>query len=332
MTACAGGSFFFDHSNIVYRYSTDGITWSDKASTDSGGLASAHFDMAIRDMTVALCWGADVPQNVPIYFKKGTISGGTISWDETVDTGGRGRYLECTAVAIDTNDNYYVAFNGQNNYMPMVLRSADGMTWNLVFQGDRSNGGYCYFAFILSPLSDGKMLFLFPYHDYNYRIDYAYFDGSRWSSQQQVYKGIESGRKYDVISACGNDADTVHIIRLDDSGHVQYCTYTFPDIWSDDTAIETEHTDKCPNIGMTENIYVFYIYNDIIHMRRRSGVWEDEATPFGRSFASPAYVIAEMRSPSPMIGVAWREGARNPYTINFGLLSEAVCHCNVSPV
>jgi hypothetical protein len=312
--------FYYDGSNIVYKYSSNGVNWSAKVSTGSGAIGDANFDVYIRGSTVALCWGDTVATNRPIRFKKGTISGTTISWNATVDTGGRGRYTVCVAVAIDTNNYYYVAFNGQDNYYPTVRRSTDGTTWSQVFQGSRSSAGQSAFAFILVPLSAGKLLFLFPYYDYNGRIDYAYFNGTSWSSQQNVAKTIKSGAKFDVIAACGRDTDDVHVIRLDDSNHVQYCKYTYPTTWSNDTSLESANTDTYPNIGMLSNdtLFAYYIYGGVIRRRIYTTSWGNEQTPFGTSFTSPAYPIAERnKSSTTQIGVAWMEGSTSPYTLKF---------------
>jgi hypothetical protein len=66
-------------------------------------------------------------------------------------------------------------------------------------------------------------------------------------------------------------------------------------------------------------LYAFYIYGSIVRMRRYVTYWEGESTPFGTTFTSPAFVIAEKNSPpyAKKIGVVWREGAASPYTIKF---------------
>jgi len=255
--------FYSDGTNMVYRTSTDGSTWTVattvRACTE-GYMFSVWFDGTYLHYAYASQVAAD-----PILYRRGTPnSDGTITWSA----------LEQTAVAGATGITYYFPFVSVSNgyawigyrrydgtyYYPYVTKSgANDGTWTTAsgfpYQLSTTSNNYWYVSII--PLAAGKMLAVYAYDGATVKA--KRWDGSAWGTEKTTTSAILFGQYHSAVA----QGDDVHIVFLKSTGYdILYVKYTYAtDSFGTEVTVKAGATSASApalNIDSTNKLYCFW--------------------------------------------------------------------------
>jgi len=256
--------FYCDGTNMVYKTSTDGSTWSSattvRADTDAG-LFTIWFDGTYLHYAYA--------SSSPIYYRRGTPnSDGTITWsaaEQTVST----TYNQASSpmVSVDSNGYVWIGYYDYTGsaYYPYVIRSGnnDG-TWGTTPSGfpyQLSTTAATYYVSII-PLTAGKMLAV--YASNGATVKAKRWDGSAWGTEVATTSTIYYGYYHSVV-AQGDDA---HLVFLKPTSYdIVYVKYTYSsNSFGTETTLRagngaTAAASSAPVISintLTNDLYVFW--------------------------------------------------------------------------
>ena len=255
--------FWSDGSNMVYATSTDGSSWTNKATVRAcayGGYFSIWFDGTYLHYAYA--------NNSQISYRRGTpISDGSITWsadEQTVST----TYNSAVGpvVSVDSNGYVWIGYkdydSGNNKHYPYVIKSGnnDG-TWGTTPSG---------FPYKLSatsssswraspiPLTGGKMLAIYAYSYAPLKV--MRWTGSGWGSERTGTSNAYYGYYISAVA----EGDDVHIVFLKSSGYdILYVKYTYSaDSLGGEVTVQAGATSTSVPVlsrdPSSSTLYVFY--------------------------------------------------------------------------
>jgi hypothetical protein len=252
--------FYNDGSNMVYRTSVDGITWTDATAvraSDQGNRFSIWFDGTYLHYAYA--------HGGSIYYRRGTPNAdGTITWsaaEQTVST--TYNDTEYPFVSVDSNGYVwigYIDYDGTYNH-PYVIKSGnnDG-TWGTTpagFPYQLSTLNVFWGNVSIIPLTAGKMLAVYAYSGSTMRA--KRWDGSAWGTERETTSANYWGERHSAVA----EGDDVHLVFLKDTGYdILYVKYTYSaDSFGAETTVQAGATGtSAPVISRdaSNNLYVFW--------------------------------------------------------------------------
>ena len=151
--------FYSDGTNMVYRTSSDGSTWSSASTVRASGDGtqfSTYFDGTYISYAMLPTYsGSDT-----IYYRRGAPnSDGTITWSASEQTVGTSSYTTAVSIGVDSSGYPYIAYRAQSpRYCFVTKSSTNNGAWTTA-------SGYPlqlttvagYWATIVVPLTNNKM-------------------------------------------------------------------------------------------------------------------------------------------------------------------------------
>jgi len=182
--------FYSDDTNMVYKTSQDGETWSDAVAVRPCAL-SARFSIWYDGAYVHYAYNPhDIEPNTPIYYRRGLISGSAIVWDpeQIAVPAGPWGYVYCV-VAAGGGGYPWIGYLDYTTYYTYVTKSStnDG-TWQTAsgfpykLTEILSNGGVSSWGSILVPLTENKVYVV--YGRGGYPLNGRLWTGSNWSEEE----------------------------------------------------------------------------------------------------------------------------------------------------
>jgi len=304
--------FYCDGSNIVYRTSSDGITWSEKTVIRPSTRAYA-ISFLYDGENIHYAYAFNIDGNQPVYYRRGTPNpDGTITWhtDEqaitTAELGGTSPVL-----AIDSDGHVWIVYQqgitGENPHKLYVTKNArTDEIWetesgypmelddpaNYGFPtGTRAQGS-------IVALTGGKMYVCYGFadspSDQTSPVYGRLFDGASWGSVETISSrnlSILGGNSVLAFSN-GDDVYCVYPVRAGTGIQIAFNKRTYGVGWGTEENVSNilpftgETGDANEAVGptatynpTTDELWVFYANvekNAIYYRKRTSGTWENE--------------------------------------------------------
>ncbi len=319
--------FYSDGVNMVFRTSTDGNTWSTATvirACDNGEKFSIWFDG--NYFHYAYC--AETA-GAPIYYRRGTPNGGSITWSpEQVAVGGASGttyYVPC--IAVDTNGYPWIGYRfvkGTSPKRPYITKSSrnDGV-WQTQSGFPYDLSGWDAAAWVVAPipLTSGKMFVI--YTSFGHYIRGKRWTGT-WGSEAKTVNGISS----DFFSAVA-EGDDVHLAFLS-STTILYSKYSFSsNSWGTEKKIKSPATSTSAPVLSYDPVsgYVFCFWmasNHIYYRKSIGGIWISPPTDWvaeSETLSGNNYLTSFYSASNDHIGLAYVTKTSKPYNVRFCALS-----------
>lgn len=119
--------FYSDGTNLVYKTSTNGETWTDTTTIFSGVTSGLGYSVDLADSKIHAAYSV-VELNNPLYYRMGTPnSNGSISWDEdpqVVKSGSASYDWSPRSIVVDSGGYPYILYHRHNaNFEGFVVRN-----------------------------------------------------------------------------------------------------------------------------------------------------------------------------------------------------------------
>jgi len=328
--------FYSDGTNMVYRTSVDGTTWTSattiKACSD-GYEFSVLFDGTYLHYVQA--------KLTSLYYRRGTPNAnGSITWsavEQTVLT--TYNAAEYPYVSVDSNGYVWISYTeyhytgpGANDY-PFVIKSGnnDG-TWGTTpggFPHQLYPDPYTTWRTSVIPLTNGKMLAIYAFTDAGIKV--KSWTGSAWGSEKTTSSLIQDGFAHSAVA----EGDNVHIVFLKkttyDILHVKY--YYIENIFGAETTIQASAIigsapvlSRNPN---TNNLYCFWVGSPVqyhVYYKKRIGeTWDSSPTDWINEsvdgFNDNGALTAFYEAYTNKIGLLYMTMVGGPFKVKFGFLA-----------
>ncbi|MBO3803988.1 MAG: hypothetical protein JTT11_09010 [Candidatus Brockarchaeota archaeon] len=319
--------FYCDGSNMAFKTSTDGTSWSSKTTIRSCTAAdqfSIWFDGTY--FHYAYCAGGS------IYYRRGTPeSDGTVTWSAGEQTAISGtNYLPC--IAVDSNGYPWIGYH--QNKRPMVAKSSknDG-TWATQFTQDLTDWDMTYAIVVPVPLTNGKMACI--YTSYNQRIRLKSWSGSAWNNEWRTASADVCVYQNSGISAVAQ-GDTVHVVFLTGSYAIKYTSYTYDSNWSSSVTVQSSVTSTSTPVlsidTVNNNLYCFWAgsptADHVYYKKRVGGTWDSSPTDWINEatdhLTGNSALTCFYSSYSYKIGLVYMTKTSSPYNVRFEFLTMPV--------
>jgi hypothetical protein len=332
--------FYSDGTNMVYRTSTDGSTWS-SATTVRAATAGYYFSVWFDGTYLHYAYAS----SSAIYYRRGTPnSDGTITWsagEQTVSTTYNKAFLP--TISVDSNRYVWVGYRDYSGtyYYPYVIKSGnnDG-TWGTGTITQLSTTENVAWRVIVIPLTSGKMLAVYAYDGATVKV--KKWDGSAWGTEVATTSAISSAYYFSAV-AQGDDA---HLTFLKSTYNIIYTKYTYStnSFGTETTLVSGATSTSAPVLSIdtaTNDLYVFaatkttgtppgwtadHIY--YIKYTASSGTWGswtdwiDESSTGTNELLYYAYkLICFYQSYGNYIGLEYMTKTASPYNVKFAYLS-----------
>lgn len=281
--------FYSDGTNLVYRTSTDAVSWSDAATIRTcteGHMFSVWFDGTYMHYAYTYSYGGG---NTPVYYRRGTPDAdGTISWsaaEQTAVSAVSNVAYWYPHVSTDSNGYPFIGYVRQpddtlSQYRPWVTKSStnDG-TWTTAsdFPYQLSTSLFDWTSSV-TPLTNGKMYFIYT------RDNNAFgrlWDGTSFGDEETIVSAEQRSMFYYSVVAEGDD---VHYVYLKITSYdIIHRERDYTGGWQAPTTVQsstTSTTTPALSIDSDNNLYCFWSDSSnyrVYYKRRVSGTWD--ATP-----------------------------------------------------
>jgi len=326
--------FYSDGTNIVYRTSSDGDSWSSPTTVRSGNAAYL-FSIACDGTHIAYVFISNT--NNSVRFRMGTTnSDGTITWlaAEQVITSPYGSYTRDPHVCFDSEGYPWIAWgadNGNNSdaYGYVDKSTTKDGTWNSPSGfPKRINSS----PFTTKPGNPGAWSFVVPLT--NQKV-YAITQGSNAQAKGLLWDGTTWGDEETVTTfntghACMSYAvtnDEIHITSSEyGTNNLKYRKRTASG-WGTEETIHTYTPDNAQAVLTKKgsDLYVFWQNRpteDVVYYKRCvNGTWDTEATEwFMDDNIRRGYLTVIEKAVDDEIVFGYPTGKASPYTIKVAFL------------
>lgn len=347
--------FYYNGTNMVFRSSIDGTTWSphiDVKATTSSQTFSIWFD----DIYVHYALAPGSTGDGLIYCRGRPSSDGTITWSTShvAIAGVSGITLSKPFISEDSEGYPWISYNkgdGSIEY-PYVTKSSTGDgAWTTAsdFPYQLSTASSPNYASTIVPLTRGKTYAVYAtiYEVVKGRL----WDGVWGSEESASTSKIKNHNAHSVVA----NGDNVYLLfPKDTSDPVTYDMNAYPDMisvkrtydsgWGAENTLASVTRNSVPilTINGTTNLIVFWgdlnkphIINHIYYMKclLSNDTWESEPTdwvdetkdglPY-QLLTGPQHFEGYYRSYSGVMGVTYLKNDNSPYTIHFIYLPSGI--------
>jgi len=328
--------FYSDGSNIVYRTSTDGTSWTDAttvASASAGSYFSIWFDGTYIHYARTLSG---------LYYRRGTPnSDGSITWSASEQSVPTTYGSPSTPfVSVDSDGYAWIGYQDKAaalQIFPYVTKSGnnDG-TWGSTPSGfpyQLSTTASMGWRIIVIPLTAGKMLVLYAYTT---TVKARAWDGSNWLSEVSTSSSISDGRFYSATA----QGDDVHLTFLTSAYDIIYTKYVYSSnsFTSETTLVSGATSTSAPVISRdpsTNNLYIFAVTKTTdtpsgwtanhIYYNKYDGAswsgwtdWIDETT---ETLTDSDRLTCFYEAEGNYVGLAYLTKTSSPYNVKFDYLT-----------
>jgi hypothetical protein len=329
--------FYSDATNMVYKTSLDGVSWSLQTTiraADSGNRFSVFFDGTY----LHYAYSAETA-NTPIYYRRGTPnSNGTITWSAAEQTA-------LAAVSTDTYNgpNISVATDGRawigyelytttgparspyvtrNNNTDGTWSVASGFPYQLRGQMGSIANPHCVEPV---PLTTGYVFCVYGASGFTLR-------GKRWNggwgTEKATTNAVLGSNGYSAV----NEGDDVHLCFVTGSNPdtVIYAKYTYgSDSFGGETTIQSSPNGGLPAVSLnttTNTLYCFWRnYNNGTHIyykkKTQAGSWDSTATDWidesTDGLTASDRLTSFYKDYSGKIGLVYMAKTSSPYKVRF---------------
>jgi hypothetical protein len=309
---------------LCYRSSPDGVNWSSEVALWVIGRNDG-FAVFTDGTYIYVAYGTPTYSTSSAtastaYTRRGTPSGGTITWASAITVRQAGGYWLFSWAK--TANRFYLAliayYTTSVAYHVHVYYNSDGNSaWTEILNSttltDSGNrAGICICD--LPQYTDGIMLVTAKYSAST--LTYKVYDGSAWGADTSFGSKTASAYVYEISMAAMSGQVHLAVIPATGGGALSYYYYTTS--WSSATTVDSS-TCLSPCLAATSSkLYVFYaVGTNILYrtMDYSTHTWSS-ATTLASNQTSPNMINTE-RYPSGKIGVVWRTGTASPYSIMF---------------
>lgn len=334
------GSYWFvfyqrtSDNYLVYKSSSDGVTWGSEytASHAAASPTYAAYDFGVHTdgINILICYPVGTynylsSTAITGYTRKGTQSGGVITWSTQVAVIQAGEW-DPPSMAKTTNCWYLAVLpyntgaSPWNQYQVIVWYSTDLTAWTQILKvTDMTDLGMRAGVAVSKwpQYTDGIMLVAGKYTASTY--DYRTYNGSSWSALSTfATKPANRYTYYNTFSLAtyGSEVHFVTIPTLETGGAISY--YYFVNAWTSGGTVDSG-TNYCPSLSAHANFLdLSYISGGVLYRRTMTystHSWSG-AIQFITGETSPDNLVSE-QYPEAKIGYVWRAGTSSPYNIRF---------------
>ena len=335
--------FYTDGSELVYKSSSDGSSWSDRSAPlgalSSGDGLSIHFDGTYVHYARTIS-----TSNEPLYYGRGVPNAdGTVAWSAAEQVAvarvSGVRYMYPSVSADSTGhaliSYHYEKQNGKSGEGPCITKSGnnDG-TWGSApagfpYQLTADSESEWYTA--VHGLTADKIAVTFADHTNIKGVSVRTYDGANWNSAQTTVSNPQFGSGYSAVA----QGDDVHIALLETSTFdILYCKYTYStnSLGSETTLLSSATSSSFPALTRISNndLYCFWpgapTTGHVYYSRMISDVWDTNYTDWltEPNLTANAGVSAFYdQGGSDCVGLAWETGTASPYDVRFAAVSTA---------
>ena len=329
--------FYTDGSELVYKSSSDGLSWSARSASlgalSVGGGVSVHFDGTY--VHYARSTGTN---DEPLYYRRGIPDAdGTIAWSAgeqvAVPVVGGVRYLH-PSISADSSGHALISYhyekqNGLAGEGPRITKSGntDG-TWGTSpagFPYELASASESEWYTTVHGLTADKIAVTFADHTNIKGVSVRTYDGAIWNSMQTTVSNPQFGSGYSAVA----QGDDVHIALLTTSTFdILYCKYSYSTntFGLEHMLLSSATSSSFPALARTANddLYCFWAgapaTNHVYYTRMVSGVWDAGCTDWLAETdlkANGGVTTFYDQGSSDYVGLAWETGTASPYDIRF---------------
>jgi hypothetical protein len=336
--------FYYDGSNIVYKYSlNNGDTWSAVSSASTGPLAANSFYSVYGEASiVVLTWAS----STAIFTKSGNITGSSITWNSTISvtsvsgSNSGQRYYPSFEKSGSTLFLGYNVVSGGSNVGNVYSSTNFGKTWTsstALYSGESNPAAvgiakYAYSSAVAIVAKYGQSEF-----------QYKTWSGIVWSASTSSTSGAglsANALKTSAFSITSDDRCAwVGYVPSNSGGalkSMKFCdgpTITFP-------STSVTGTNLYPTISSTiyvantpadpvrrDHVFMYYVRgNAIKEIETVLGAWSAESQPGNFGATVPAFMHASKYTfgTSFHTDLAWREGTTGPSAVHSETLNHGI--------
>ena len=293
--------FYCDGTNIVYKTSSNGISWSSKTTIRASNRLY-KFDILWDDPYLYYATGR--PEESDLYFRRGIPNAnGTITWT-SAEVVAVNYSVTNTCLAKDSNGKIWVAYHkytGANDGFYITKNDAVDGSWSTasgyplrlaapIDQYGRTEG-------CITALTNGKMYAAYGKVNAageNPSLVYGkLFDGVSWGNEETISTDILTAAAGASITIDAKEDDVYAIYsaeNVEDKITITFNKRVYGVGWGTDEHISEDFPDGPSPINLgpamtfdpdTDELWVFYgdPSNDLIYVRKRiSTGWQDQET------------------------------------------------------
>jgi len=316
--------FYSDGTNMVYRTSADGSTWSNATTVRADSNGNGNFSVWFDGTYMHYAWA----YNSSLYYRRGTPNAdSTITWsavEQTVTT----TYNSATFpfVSVDSDGYAWIGYSeasGGESGLPWVIKSGnnDG-TWGTTPSGFPYllNATDTYARVVAIPLTNDKMLTVYGKSGQTLKAES--WDGLAWGTQVATASAVLSSAFFG-ISVQGDNA---HLAFEDTAYNILYTQYSYSlNSFSSETTIQTEVTSEsvpyiCVNL-VNGDLYIFWAVTNIYYSKYNGTSWESPVQWIsGETLATNEKIGCFHQVSNGYIGVIYVTGTVSPYNVKFKYL------------
>jgi len=314
--------FYGDGTNYVYRTSSDGVNWSSPITIRADDAQVWRMSLFWDGTYIQYVYGRQAPPTSPLYYRRGTVSGQTITWDDEVAIDNTENYRHGTGGVTKLGDGYpYVAYTdayqsgGSGNQMFLVKATAEnGTTW-----GTPQSPGYFAGAYPTIISRGGSNFFWVCGYGANLRGD----DVVSFGSWETIDNTLAANAAFSVLSI-GADVHVVWLSKpmMDTTYYIKYCKRS-DSTWNP-TVTLADNVDSNSNPVMAKdengNLYVFWFENDKLYLKKfdnSSSQWLTKKFRAAVDNPNENTLTCSVEAQDNKIALVWAEGASSPYSIKF---------------
>jgi PKD repeat protein len=325
--------FYSDGSNLVYKSSITGNSWSDAAIVYTGVTQNSRVTTFFDGTYLHVAYAAGVTGSSLSYRRYACIGDGTLTasaaW-QTAKAGIAGTVYYSTSICVDGSGHPVISYilGSGGNYYPYVTKC------------DQTNGTWSSSAYDtqMSVVADGNWKvgvsaltsdnILAVYSRSGEPIKSKLWN-SAWLGENTTASAIESHQQFSVVVTSDNVAHMV--FNKDTVNDIVYTTYDLGvGAWAaEETIYSGTNASLAPVLekDIQDYLYCFWLEDPtaehVYYKVRQAGVWDAAATDWftATSIVSALYVTGGYQQlPGNYLCIAWLAGTSSPYTIRFAYL------------
>lgn len=320
--------FYSDGTNMAWRTSTDGTTWS-SANTTGTAADSPLFDI-FYDGTYTHYIRYNAADTSGYYRRGAPQSDGTFTWSAAEQN--TGLYTAKCNIAVDDGGHAWVTYESNDGKVYVARNDNVDGTWSTSAgfpYNPNSDTAYGYSTVV--PLTTEKVYIIYV-KNVAALVKGRLYDAG-WGSEESVTASSIEDNTY-CFSALAID-DDVYMAYLTDTDYkikAKKRTYGATPAWGAETEIrDTNSAINAPTLSYDSNtgdIYCFYLCDptdDHVFYRRYTGGsweaevdWNTEVDITSRAYLGSAY------SADTYLGVVWLTSNGSPYNIRYDFITLSV--------
>jgi len=310
-------SFYSDSTNMTFKTSTNGYTWTDTTTVrpcTKGTMFSVYLDGTYIHYTYA----PETLNGALVYRKGTTYANGTITWvtsEQTVYQDASKHVYEPT-VCVDSNGYPFVGFLRHPLLHPFVIKSLyNNGTWQTAtgFPYELSTVPTFWYVSVI-PLTSSKVYAVYA-RDGAGNTKGKLWNGTSWGEEETITSLSLWGIGYSTVS----EGDNVHFVFLQkETYNICYVNRTSGSGWGSEQVIGTGEDFSYPTLTINGTRLVsFWAKADTVYYAKYDGsAWQSAVNWFSDSISGRS-LNAFYNATDNELAVLWT--TNSPYKVMFKL-------------